>query len=62
MSSRKKSIAEHFCCGNMLSLLIRLEKFELVFLESFLRNGSVLSQQKCSTMDLLSGCGLQVSE
>ena len=31
VSSREKSIDEHFCCGNKLPLLIKLEKSELVF-------------------------------
>ena len=28
----RRAIAEHFCCDNVLPLLIKLEKLELVFL------------------------------
>ena len=29
---KRRAIAEHFCCGNSLPLLLKLEQPELVFL------------------------------
>ena len=46
------NIAEHFCCDNTLTLLIKLETNS--DFSNFLRSGSVLPQVKCSAFVLLS--------
>ena len=54
-------IAEHFCWGNIITLLITVIKLINIF-SSFLGSGSVLPQQKCSSMALLFWWGLGLFE
>ena len=54
--AERRDIAKYFGCGNIQLLLIKQEKSDFVF------QGSVLPQQKCSAMPLLSEWHLELFE